>query len=69
MPQGNVYVEYWGLTNEEWYREARRVKERLYRQAHLDLRSIEPEDMANLDEILRYKFRDILERRHTEDHG
>ena len=69
LPQGNVYVEYWGLTNEEWYREARRVKERLYRQAHLDLRSIEPEDMANLDEILRYKFRDILERRHTEDHG
>ena len=64
LPQWDIYVEYWGLTNEEWYREARRVRERLYRQAHLDLRSIEPEDMANLDEILRYKFRDILERRH-----
>jgi len=64
LPQWDIYVEYWGLTNEEWYREARRVKERLYRQAHLDLRGIEPEDMANLDEILRYKFRDILERRH-----
>ncbi|MHC1610827.1 MAG: hypothetical protein ACXQTW_04395, partial [Candidatus Methanospirareceae archaeon] len=63
-PNSNdIYVEYWGLTNEEWYREARGVRERLYRQAHLDLRSIEPEDMRNLDEILRYKFRDILERR------
>ena len=60
-PNSNdICVEYWGLTNEEWYREARRVKERLYRQAQLDLRSIEPEDMANLNEILRYKFRDIL---------
>jgi hypothetical protein len=63
LPRWNIYVEYWGLTNEEWYRKARRVKERLYEQANLDLRSIEPEDMRNLDEILRYKFRDILERR------
>ncbi len=63
LPRWNIYVEYWGLTNEEWYRRAREVKERQYRQAHLDLRSIEPEDMRNLDEILRYKFRDILERR------
>ena len=39
LPQWDIYVEYWGLTNEEWYREARRIKERLYRQAHLDLRS------------------------------
>ena len=63
LPKWGIYVEYWGLMNEEWYRKARKVKERLYKQANLDLRSIEPEDMANLDEILRYKFRDILERR------
>jgi hypothetical protein len=43
--------------DEEWYREARRVKEELYRQANLRLESMEPEDMGNLDEILRQKFR------------
>jgi hypothetical protein len=35
LPQRNIYVEYWGLMDEEWYREARRVKEELYRQANL----------------------------------
>ncbi len=57
LPQRNIYVEYWGLMDEEWYREARRVKEELYRQANLRLESIEPEDMGNLDEILRLRFR------------
>ncbi len=56
LPQRNIYVEYWGLMDEEWYRAARRVKEELYRQANLTLISIEPEDMGNLDEILRLKF-------------
>ncbi len=63
LPRWNIYVEYWGMMNEEWYRETRKVKERLYRQANMALRSIEPEDMRNLNEILRYKFRDILEQR------
>lgn len=62
LPRGAIYVEYWGLTHrEEWYREARRVREVLYRRFNLTLVSIEPEDMRNLDEVLRYKFRDLLD--------
>ncbi|MBE9591880.1 MAG: hypothetical protein IMF19_00220 [Proteobacteria bacterium] len=49
------------MTHEEWYREARRVREELYRRFNLTLVSIEPEDMRNLDEVLRYKFRDLLD--------
>jgi superfamily I DNA and/or RNA helicase len=60
LSRGEIYVEYWGLMDEEWYREARRVKEDLYRQANLRLISIEREDMRNLDEILRQKFRVVL---------
>jgi len=58
LPEQDKYVEYWGLMDEEWYEEARRVKEELYRQANLKLISIEREDMRNLDEILRQKLRD-----------
>ncbi len=58
LPRGGIYVEYWGLTEEDWYREAKRVKQRLYRQHELKLISIEREDMRNLDEVLRHRFRD-----------
>ncbi len=61
LPRNGIYVEYWGLMHEEWYRKARVVKERLYEQAGLELRSIEPKDMENLDENLRRIFRDVLE--------
>jgi hypothetical protein len=61
LPRGAIYVEYWGLTDEEWYRKAKEVKKRLYSDASLRLRSIEPEDMRNLDEVLRYRFRDLLD--------
>jgi hypothetical protein len=61
LPRWEIYVEYWGLMDEEWYREARRVREGLYRQANLRLISIEREDMRNLDDTLRQKFRDVLE--------
>jgi len=61
LPKKEIYVEYWGLMHEEWYREARRVKERLYEQAGLELRSIEPEDMRNLDVNLRRIFSDVLD--------
>lgn len=60
LPKGEFYVEYWGLMHEEWYREARRVKERLYKENHLRLVSIEPENMRDLDRALREKFRDFL---------
>jgi superfamily I DNA and/or RNA helicase len=60
LPKGEIYVEYWGLMHEEWYRKARRVKERLYEQAGLELRSIEQEDMKNLEENLRRIFSDVL---------
>lgn len=61
LPRNGIYVEYWGLMHEEWYRKARVVKERMYRQAGLELRSIEPEDMKNLDKNLRQIFRDVLD--------
>lgn len=60
LPRGEIYVEYWGLMHEEWYRKTRKVKEKLYMQANLRLRSIEPEDMKKLDERLRRIFGDVL---------
>jgi superfamily I DNA and/or RNA helicase len=61
LPRWDIYVEYWGLMHEEWYREARKVKEKLYKRARLKLRSIEREDMTNLDENLRRIFSDVLD--------
>ncbi|MBA7512440.1 Chromosome partition protein Smc [subsurface metagenome] len=60
LPKGEIYVEYWGLMHEEWYRKARKVKEKLYEQAGLELRSIESEDMKNLEKQLRQIFGDVL---------
>lgn len=59
LPRGEIYVEYWGLMDEVWYREAREVKEELYRQANLRLISIEPNDMRDLDDALGQIFWDI----------
>lgn len=57
LPKEKIYVEYWGLMHDKDYRESRKVKEKLYRKADLKLISIEPEDMKNLNEILRMKFK------------
>lgn len=43
------------IDNQE-YRKGMKVKEKIYREHKLRLLSITPEDMKNMDEVLRYKL-------------
>ncbi|MBU4128887.1 hypothetical protein KJ582_02095 [bacterium] len=54
LPKENIVIEYWGLMKEEFYQEARKRKEELYRIEGITLISIEPQDIAteNVDNIL-----------------
>ncbi|MHC1585365.1 MAG: AAA domain-containing protein [Candidatus Syntropharchaeia archaeon] len=62
LPGEKIYVEYWGLMDKKTYKKARMIKENLYRESNLKLISIEPEDMRNLEETLRYKFKKTLKK-------
>lgn len=56
IPDFDVYIEFWGDVHTK-YPEARKVKEKLYQKNKLKLVNIEPDDLKNLDEILKYKLK------------
>lgn len=56
IPDYEIYIEFWGDVHTK-YPEARKVKEKLYQKNKLKLVNIEPENLKNLDEILKYKLK------------
>lgn len=54
-PQG-VYIEYWGLENDEKYLERKKKKLELYHNNELPLIELTDEDIQNLDDILPRKL-------------
>ncbi|PKP28584.1 MAG: hypothetical protein CVU01_03905 [Bacteroidetes bacterium HGW-Bacteroidetes-18] len=56
LPDYNVYIEYWGMERNPDYKKRREIKEELYKRNKLNLLGLEPKDIQNLDEILRFKL-------------
>lgn len=51
-----VYIEYWGLENDEKYLERKRKKLELYKSNELPLIELNDEDIQNLDDVLPRKL-------------
>ncbi len=59
LPDRDIYIEYWGMMEDARYRRTREEKIREYNRLQLKLLSFEREDLDNLDEKLREKFREF----------
>jgi hypothetical protein len=59
LPDYDIYVEYWGMMEDASYRRTKERKIREYNRLQLKLLSIGSEDLNNLDEKLRKKFREL----------
>ena len=44
------------MMNDASYRKGRKIKENLYKKNKLKLLGLEPKDVENLDEIIRFKL-------------
>lgn len=64
IPEGKVYIEYWGLENDPQYRARKETKLEIYRRHGLDLIELSDEQVKNLDDHLP---RELLKRNITVD--
>lgn len=55
VPQ-SVYIEYWGLENDEKYLARKKQKQEIYKKNELALIELSDEDIQNLDDILPRKL-------------
>ncbi|GGD98325.1 glycerol kinase [Paenibacillus nasutitermitis] len=56
LPIGKVYIEYWGMENDERYKERKKAKLDIYNKYGFKLIEIEDADIQNLDDILPKKL-------------
>lgn len=56
LPVGKVYIEFWGLENDERYKERKKEKLRIYEKYGFNLIELEDADIQNLDDILPKKL-------------
>jgi len=55
-PNGNVYIEFWGLEGQSDYDKNTEKKKRLYEKYDLSLINVRPDNLDNLDSILSQKL-------------
>ena len=56
LPNGKVYIEYWGLENDQKYLERKKKKIELYKKYELKLIELNESDISNLDDHLPRKL-------------
>ncbi len=56
LPVGKVYIEYWGLEDDEKYLERKNEKLEIYKKYGFNLIELEDLDIQNLDDILPKKL-------------
>lgn len=56
LPTRNVYIEFWGMTEDEKYAKYRQWKEPMYAKYGYNLLSLEPNDLKNLRDQLLLKL-------------
>jgi Mn-dependent DtxR family transcriptional regulator len=59
LPQGKVYIEYWGLENDPQYLERKKEKIGIYQKNNFQLIELNESDIQNLDDILPRKLLDF----------
>lgn len=47
-----VYIEYWGIENQEKYQDRKKIKQDIYKKYHLNLIELENKHIDNLDDYL-----------------
>lgn len=52
IPEGNVYIEYWGLEEDPKYMERKKTKLRIYEARSFNLIQLSEEHIKNLDDLL-----------------
>lgn len=52
IPQGKVYIEYWGYENDAKYLHRKKIKQDIYKKYNLNLIELEDKDVQNLDDVL-----------------
>jgi hypothetical protein len=57
IPSEKLYIEYWGLEENEKYAERKKIKQNLYAKYNYKLIELNDEDILNLDERLAAKLR------------
>lgn len=60
IPDGEVYIEFWGLTGNEAYAARRKKKESLYLENEIPLISLEEKDIKRLNDVLPRKLNKYL---------
>lgn len=56
LPDGNVYIEFWGLNDDQRYLERKKKKQQMYADNHLNLIDLEESDVKRLNDILPRKL-------------
>jgi hypothetical protein len=56
LPVGKVYIEYWGLENDERYLERKKKKLDIYNKYGFKLIELDDDDIKNLDDVLPKKL-------------
>lgn len=56
LPNGKVYIEFWGLENDQKYLERKKVKKEIYDKYDLKLIELSDSDILNLDDHLPKKL-------------
>ncbi len=52
IPTGKVYIEFWGLENDQKYEDRKKIKKSIYEKYGLKLIELTDNDVFNLDDIL-----------------
>jgi len=60
VPEGKVYIEFWGLSEDEKYQKRKKFKQRLYKENKLKLIELEEKDVKRLGDIMPRKLHDYL---------
>jgi len=64
LPEFDVFVEYWGMINDPGYKEkSYDKKKKLYKDNALDVISLYPENLNNLDFVFTSKLLDLIKKR------
>jgi len=52
IPEGKIYIEYWGLEDDPAYQERRAKKVQLYQRYNFNLLELNDEHVRNLDDVM-----------------
>ncbi|PMC35732.1 glycerol kinase [Bacillus sp. UMB0899] len=56
LPVGKVYIEFWGLENDEKYKDRKQEKIKIYQKYGFNLIELNDDDIKNLDDVLPKKL-------------